>query len=138
MKAEKRKKLAGEYAWKLKKEIDAGEPLDALANRDSLRFDRPEPFTRTSFVPQVGRDPIFAGTAFGLKVGEVSDPVEGIRGWYIIKLLGKTEFDEADFNRQKEALRQNLIQQKQQQAFTQWFASVKEKADIKDYRKNYF
>ena len=138
LKKQKRKELAGELAKKLRAEIERGESMEVIAQRDSLEFKKTEPFTRNSFIPGIGRDPAFIGTAFGLEPGEISEPVEGVRGYYIIKLLEKTAFDPEDYKTKAELIRQDLERRKQQQAFTQWFENIKKKAEIKDYRDRYF
>ncbi len=138
LRRQKQKALAGEFARKIKKDIDNGESLEVIAKRDSLEHKITEPFTRNGFIPGVGRDPAFIGTAFALNVGAISEPVEGIRGYYILKLLEKTEFDEEDYKAKADLIRKELERRKQQQAFAQWYENLKSRAKIKDYRNRYF
>ncbi len=138
IKKEKQKALAGELAAKIKQEIDSGTSFEVIAKRDSLEHKITDPFSRNSFVPGVGRDPEFMGAAFALEPGQVSKPVEGVRGYYIIKLLEKSSFNEEDYKAKAELIRQDLLRRKQQQAFAQWYDAVKKKAKIKDYRNQYF
>ena len=138
LKREKQKALAGDFARKIKKDIDNGESFEVIAKRDSLEHKTTDPFTRNDFIPGIGRDPVFIGTAFALNTGEISEPVEGMRGYYIIKLLEKTEFDEEDYKAKADLIRQDLERRKQQQAFAQWYENLKSRAEIKDYRNQYF
>ncbi|MFQ5628956.1 MAG: peptidylprolyl isomerase, partial [bacterium] len=138
LKLKQRKTLAGELARKAKNELDNGTTLEAIAANDSLTIQRPDPFTRIGSVQGLGRDPVFAGTAFALTTGQVSDPVEGLKGYYIIRLLEKSTIEEQDYLAKKDNIRAELKARKEQVAFTQWYSQVKEKADIKDYRKLYF
>jgi parvulin-like peptidyl-prolyl isomerase len=138
LRKERAKQQAAEVAQKLYDKIASGMSLEEAAASDSLEVQRPGPFTRQSFVPLVGRDAAFIGASFALEKGQVSKPVEGVQGYYIIRLENKTAFDEQQFLAQKETIRQQMLQQKQSQAYTTWFANLQEKAKIKDYRSKYF
>lgn len=138
LKLKKRKALAGELARKAKNELNTGTSFEAIAASDSLTIQNPDPFIRNGSVQGIGRDPVFIGTSFSLTTGETSDPVEGLRGFYIIRLLEKTAIDENDYIAQKDNIRAELKARKEQVAFTQWYSQLKEKADIQDYRNLYF
>jgi len=132
---EKRKELAGQAAQKTYEKIQSGVSFEDAAARDSLSVKNSGVFNRGGFVPGVGRDPQFIGAAFALKnLNDISKPVAGARGYYLLQLTQKTEFDAADFESKKDGMRLQLIQRKQSQVFANWYANVKAKADIKDYR----
>jgi len=138
LKTEKRKEMAGELAAKLRTELDQGMTFETLAARDSLVMREVEPFARSGYVTGVGRDVDFIGAAFSLQPNQISKPVKGVRGYYLIQLLNLDATDMNNFAAQKEGIRNQLIDRAQQNAFTDWYAAVKEKAKIKDYRKLYF
>ena len=73
-----------------------------------------------------------------LKPGELSKPFEGNLGYYIIKLLSKTEFDTVKYNMERESLRTQLLQEKRQRMLSDWQTILREKADIVDNRDKYF
>ena len=122
----------------MREEITNGTSIEAIAARDSLTLQKPAAFARNNSVPSVGRDPEFIGTAFSLTTGSLSKPVEGFRGYYLIRLLEKTPIQEQDYLAQKAELRAEIKTQKEQAAFSQWYAQLRENAEIKDYRKQYF
>ncbi|MCA9741271.1 MAG: peptidylprolyl isomerase [Deferribacteres bacterium] len=138
LRLKQRKSLAGELARKVREEITNGTSIEAIAARDSLTLQKPAAFARNNSVPSVGRDPEFIGTAFSLTTGSLSKPVEGFRGYYLIRLLEKTPIQEQDYLAQKAELRAEIKTQKEQAAFSQWYAQLRENAEIKDYRKQYF
>ncbi len=86
----------------------------------------------------VGRDLKFIGTALSMKPGELSKPIEGNRGYYIIKLLSKSEFDTVKYSIERESLRTQILQEKRQRALSDWQIALRENADIVDHRDKYF
>lgn len=136
LQTEKRKEMSRKLAEEIRAKIITSDDFERVAAEDSLEIKTPTAFTRDETVPAVGKDPHFAGTAFSLMANEISLPVETLRGYYLIKLLSKMPVEEANFESQKSILQQQLLVQKQQQAFTNWYTALKEKADIKDQRPN--
>ena len=89
-------------------------------------------------IPTIGRDNTFLGTAFSLGLRKVSQPVEGVRGYYLIKILSKTPFDSVGFNAQKTILTAQMLQEKKQRIVADWLEKLKEKADIEDLRDEFY
>ncbi|MBN1351073.1 peptidylprolyl isomerase [candidate division KSB1 bacterium] len=137
--SQKRKELAAEKCKKIYSYVEQGFNLVEAADQDSLEVKETDPFNKSSFVSGgVGRDAAFIGTAFGLEAGQISKPTEGTRGWYLIEVVEKSHFDEADFDSQKDRLKMELMRQKQQQVFANWYQSLKDNAKIEDFRVNYY
>ena len=89
-------------------------------------------------IPTIGRDNAFLGVTMSLPVRKISQPVEGGRGYYLIKLLGKTPFDSASFNAQRTILAAQMLQEKKQRIVADWLEKLKEKADIEDLRDMFY
>jgi peptidyl-prolyl cis-trans isomerase D len=85
-------------------------------------------------VPKIGRDYAFLEEAKQLEVNKISDPVKGLRGYYLIKVTYRTPFDSSTFDIQKNTIRDNLLRQKKSTFFNEWIASLKKGADIVDKR----
>jgi len=136
---EKRMELAGDHAREIYEKIQQGATFEAAAAEDTLEVKQTEPITRNGFVPDVGREPKFTGAAFALEAsGDISQPIKATRGYYLIQLVSKDEFDEAAYQAKKEQIRNQLIQRKESQVFANWYAEAKENAKIEDMRENYF
>ena len=135
---EKKKEKAGETCDAFHRKLSTTRSLETAAMDDSLEIQETGFFSLQTFVTGVGRDAPFAGTAFRLDPGEVSEPVEGSRGYYIIQTIERTGVNENDFEAVKETQKQNLLQRKQQAAYSAWFAGVRDGADIEDFRDLYF
>ncbi len=137
LKQERQWVLAKEFSENLKKELDSGVTFEALAAAENLNHEKPAKFSRSGYVEKIGRDPVFIGTAFKLQTGKTGNPVRGDRAYYIIKLISVTDFDASDFESKKKIIRKDLLQRKQQDSFNQWFAALKESAEIVDNRKDF-
>jgi len=96
------------------------------------------PFRGQEAPNAVGRDLVFLGVAQSLQQGELSKPFEGSRGYYIMKLTSKTPFDSTLYATERSSLRGQILQEKQNQFSSEWLASLREQAEITDYRNRFF
>jgi peptidyl-prolyl cis-trans isomerase D len=135
---EEQKKMAGEVCRTFRERIQGFEDFEKLAGQDSLEIKETDFFAMTGYVAGIGRETNFVGSAFGLALDEVSGPVKGTRGYYLIKLIEKQDFDLTSFTAQKENLKRTMLEQKQRTAYTTWYNDLKENADIKDFRYKFF
>ncbi len=136
--SENRMKAAQAAAQEFYDKLSGNTPIDAVAAADSLELKQTDEFTASANIPGVGREPRFAGTAMSLEVGDISEPIEGTRGYYVLQVLDKTEFDEEAFAQQKESLKSQLAVRQRNQMFALWYTKLKDEANIKDYRNEYF
>ena len=137
LKNEKAMQMAREKCQALYDQARSTNSLEGAAAQIGAKVQQTGDFTFSTYVTGIGREPRFAGATFGLQPGQISKPVEGTRGYYIIKLLNKDAVNEADYEAQKESLRAQLMQRKQQSIFGQWYGGLKEKSKIEDFRKDY-
>lgn len=138
LQSEKRLEAAKAAAEAAYAKLTSGASLDDVAGMDSLTVQQTEEFTLGGSIPGVGREPAFAATALSLNVGDFSEPVEGTRGYYILQVIDKTDFDQAAFESQKESIKTQLTVRRRNQVFGEWYAKLKEEANIKDFRNEYF
>ena len=138
LKTEGRMSAAKAAAQTVYEKLGSGSTLEQAAADDSLTLKQTEEFVLGRPVPGVGREPRFAGAASKLSVGEYSEPVEGARGYFVLQVIDKTDFDEKDFEAQKSNLLTQLRVRKRNQMFSVWYAKLKDDATIKDYRNEYF
>ena len=84
-------------------------------------------------VPKLGRAPEAATAAFALtEVGAVtSEPVELPTGFAVMRLKESSEADMAEFEDEKDAIRDRLLRTKQTRALEAWKAQLKEDAVIR-------
>jgi peptidyl-prolyl cis-trans isomerase C len=83
-------------------------------------------------------DPSVEQAVYKLKVGEISEPVESLYGYHILKLHERKKqklkpYDELN----KENLKKRLVKSEYKKAHKEWVENLKSKADIKYYEIEY-
>ena len=95
-------------------------------------------FTPQGTVPMIGRDYAFMNSALKLKLNTVSDPIKGTRGYYLLKVTKRSDFNQELYNTQSPTLRSTMLQEKRGRFLNQWVNEIKESADIVDNRHLFF
>ncbi len=135
---DRRMALAKSRAAQIATSLKGSSSLEQVASADSLEVKETDFFARSGFVAGVGKFESFIGAAFGLQPNEISDMIETTRGYYFVQQIARQPIDESKFAAEKESLKQALLQQKKNDAYTQWFNALKESAEIVDFRDMYF
>ncbi len=89
-------------------------------------------------IPTIGREFAFSEYAYTAKVGKVSQPIKGNRASFLVKLTSRTPFDQTGYSVQRLSIYEKLLRAKQREFLTDWMEKVKEEAEVKDYRYNFF
>ncbi|MFH1857070.1 MAG: SurA N-terminal domain-containing protein [Candidatus Omnitrophota bacterium] len=136
--AEKAKEKAKEKAQNILAEIKE------LQNKEKDKFDfskttadlgfaaqNTEEFKRDGYVQNIGQSKELTEEAFSLQLDQISSIIETPKGFVILILDEKKPFDKAKFAEEKEGFKQNLLQGKRQQRYSEWFDKLKEGANLK-------
>ena len=91
-------------------------------------------FTRTDFVPGLGRGTEAVGAAFGMEPGQVRGPLDAGDNVAVLELVEKSEVSRQEFEAVKNQYQAQLIAQRQQQWLSQWMEALRENADVQDLR----
>ena len=134
---EKRKELALKQAESFYKKTSSDKPFDEIAREDSLEIKSVKDIRYGGFVPGIGREPAFVGAMFGLEIGEISRPIEGKRGYFVLQVTQRDSLNQKDFESQKKVIREQLMRQQKQSIFRTWYDGVKKEAKIEDFRGLY-
>ncbi len=86
-------------------------------------------------LPNVGFEPLAVGTAFGLKPGQHSAPLQGEQGVLLVEPVSVTPAPAAA---DLKAVRQQLAQQRQQRQDGLIYEAIKAHANVKDNRAKFF
>ena len=112
--------------------------VEAAKGTQNVTAQKIGPFKATDALPGIGRDGAFTGTVERLKQGETSKPFEGLRGYYIVRMLSRSAIDSTRFAAGRQALRDQILQEKRNRLFTEWRNDLREKADIEDHRDKFY
>lgn len=111
------------------KRLDAGESFEALAKEvstcpSSENGGNLGHFGRGRMVPE------FEDAAFALAEGEISQPVQTQFGYHIIKLDHRHDARKFELDEVKDQIQQNLVNSKQQQAYTDYLDELRGKYPV--------
>ncbi len=112
-----------------------GSSLSAAAASQGLTVEQTDRFGRSSLVPGLGQFTQAVGAAFGLKLGEVSQPVKTQDGVFVLQLDEFAPADSSDFALISPVFRMQTVQSLKQERVQQYLLGMRENAKIKDDRK---
>jgi parvulin-like peptidyl-prolyl isomerase len=131
---ERKMERAQEEGAQLVEQVRGGEALPNAAAEAGLEVREAGPFSRTSFVPGMGRQNAAIGAAFGLEVGDLSDVVTTPANAFVIELLDRRPADSLAWREQLPQQRQAVEQRLQQERLQEWIEALRAAADIVDRR----
>ncbi len=138
-KREKKMEKLKVMAEELQKSFSPNDSLQTIsARRPDLRAQHLASFTLSVSLTEIGRDPGFLGGIATLEPGQISKPIEGQRGYYIIKLLSKSAFDSVAYNTQKDILKTQILTDRRTRYVREWSDNLKKSADIVDNRDLFY
>ena len=133
-KFQKAENLAMEVREKIGDDIDKAKE----ANNNVVTGTTGEFTAASSYVPKIGRDYAFIDKAQELELNKVSEPVKGLRGYYLMKVISRTKFDSSAFASQKNTIRSQLLYERKNSYVNQWIEMMKKNADIVDNRYKFY
>jgi parvulin-like peptidyl-prolyl isomerase len=110
--------------------------MDAAAQAKNLKVTASEPFTRSGFVPGMGRLNEAIGAAFSLPIGVVSNPIRTPDAVVVLRVDRRVDADRTAWEAQKAAQRQQLVQGLRQQRIQAFLQQLRTDAKIDDRRKS--
>jgi len=119
-----------EDAEEMKARLEKGEDFGDLAEKYSLDPTKRERGEITYSRVSLAKSPEFEKVTLSLGTGEVSDPVEIHKRFYLIKLLGREDAPDEGFDAQKSELQRALRKTKEKERSEQYLQELREKADI--------
>ncbi|MBS1518742.1 MAG: peptidylprolyl isomerase [Bacteroidetes bacterium] len=105
-------------------------PQYIFAHSDSVSVAKPD--------PAMGQDYAVATAIFKMNPGQVSEPIKGNKGVYIVKLNSVVQFNEQDYQLKAPEIRNTLLSTKKQQMVNEWLTKMQNEATIVDNRDKYY
>jgi len=127
------RKKAEELLTKLKEAKDEALVLKeaGLELKETDFFKRKEALGKSGLPPEVAR----ASVTLASKGKWPEQPVSTAEAFYLLKLTDLKPADLKEFDKEKEALKERLTQEKRQRAFSTWYKHLRETAEIRLYHK---
>ncbi|MFA5523246.1 MAG: peptidylprolyl isomerase [Tissierellales bacterium] len=75
----------------------------------------------------------FEEAAFNLEIGKISEPVQSIHGFHVIKVADKKEAKEAEFDENKDDIREMLVEEKLPELYQIWHQEKLSEYEIINY-----
>jgi len=117
--------LASARASDLAKQAEGGGDFAKAAKSLGLDTKTSDFFARSGSIPDVGTGKQIQG-AFTLPVGKVSAPIDLSGNWLVFKVVTRNEPNPDDLAAQREEIRQQLLQTKQDAAFEAFHTSLED------------
>ena len=89
-------------------------------------------------VQGIGEDYVFTASAATLPVNQISQPVRGTMGYYIMQVTGRLSPNEQTVKSYLPIFIKNMSQGLAQREFYQWFGKIRDNANIEDYRSRFY
>jgi parvulin-like peptidyl-prolyl isomerase len=102
-----------EEAQKFYETIGSTNDLKAAADKAKLTLKTSDEFTKEGYISDLGQAKEVNEKAFSMKPGEISGPVKSGQNIVVFQLKEKKEFNPADFAKEKNTIRDQLLATKQ-------------------------
>ncbi|MBM3252842.1 MAG: hypothetical protein FJZ16_01135, partial [Candidatus Omnitrophica bacterium] len=100
------------------------------ANSLGLEVNQVNSITRDSLIPKIGISEEFLDIAFGLEIGQISEPIKIATGYSLVKVLDKKIPDEETFKKEKDRFSKEIIFKKKLAYLKEWEEELIKKANL--------
>ncbi len=121
---EKAVELAKSRADELAKRAKAGENFASVAKSLGLEVKTSDPVAQTGSITDLGSAKQFSA-AFAMSVGQTGNPVALGQNWTVYRVAQHDPVNDADFEKQKSKIEEQVLQRKRQAAYDLFLTSLK-------------
>jgi peptidyl-prolyl cis-trans isomerase D len=115
--SEKKQEIVVEKLQKIKEDAQRTD-FDTLAERYDLEYKTAEEHKRGQYLSVVGENAEIDRLAFSMPKDEISDPIKYENGYVLMHLTNRTEVTREDFEKEKETVKENLLETKRNKIFS--------------------
>ena len=119
----------------LKKELSNGSDLGTVASNSGLSVENANVTFASPAIPNVGLEPKVVGAAMNLTAGQVSQPIQGNNGVFVVSIDKKVDAGTPDLAQVRNSAQRGVDSRIDNGAV---FNALKEKATIKDNRSKFY
>jgi peptidyl-prolyl cis-trans isomerase D len=129
---EKQDQKARDEANLLLTELKNGQSVASVSQKFKIPVKQTGFFKRNGPIPEIGAESDIAQTAFKLtdKNKLPEEVIKGQKGYYVISFLKRQEPSLEGFEKEKEAIREQLLQQKTFKTVDAWLARLRSESEI--------
>jgi hypothetical protein len=120
--------LARQQADEWLAEVQAGQPIEQLAQAFNTQTEHTGLFARNGAIPKLGRPQEFIREVFRMRVGE-GRVVDLLEQPAVVVLTEHKEFDAEAYEKDKAQTKQQVLRQKREQTFSQWSDELRRQAE---------
>ncbi len=106
--------------------------LEESAQRLKIPVKTTDFVTRTTDIPELGQAEVVFKPLFALAIGETAGPLQSAKGWLVARLEAKNPADPTKFDAEKEALRNQLMNQKKFKVYFAWYSELIKRANLQE------
>jgi len=117
--------------------LAGGKPEDVAKQYRGYFTDMPE-VTRNGSIGRLGMDPKAVGQLLNVPTQSWSPVITGNLAVFIAYIQDHIKPNEEQYEQQKAAIRQNLVNERRRVVFDEWMKQVRRDAKIEDFREEYF
>ncbi len=119
----------------LRRGLAAGDSLSKLTAIDpSVQVRSFSELSRSSPFPGVGFDYPLTNAVFSTPLNQISQPIRGERGYYILTVSTRTQPNDQEYEAERVKFVQQLTTQRRQALFQEWLTKMRERSVIEDHR----
>ena len=129
---EKQDQKARDEANLVLKELKEGQPLAAVSQKFKIPVKQTGFFKRNSSIPEIGAESALANIAFQLSDENrlPEEVIKGQKGYYVISFRKRREPSLEGFEKEKETIKNQLLQQKTMKTIDAWIARLRSESKI--------
>ncbi|MCK4537518.1 MAG: SurA N-terminal domain-containing protein [Candidatus Krumholzibacteria bacterium] len=132
---DRKTEIPRETARRIKQEAMTSGDLEAVAHSRELEFNTTSPFKINDVIPGIGSNTNFSLASFKLPINRISAPVMGQNEWYVIKVIARTAPDMTAFADQRQAISNEIMQERSYDFLSMWYKQIRADAVVKDDRE---
>jgi peptidyl-prolyl cis-trans isomerase D len=108
-----------------------GKKWDEVAAQLGLEYKNAMDFRREQYLPVIGESPEIDRLAFSLPLDEVSEPVEYSGGYALVQVLGRTEANREEFEKNKATEAGNLLETKKNKFLQAYLDRLRQEKNVR-------
>ena len=114
------------------------EALKLIQNNENLEYVAEANSALIGSFESIGKSNFIVGALANAKEGDILGPLPTLRGQAFLKVIDIADVVMSDFEEKKDAIRFSLLIDRQNAIWGNWLQALRDNADLKDYRYDFY